>query len=111
MDKNKEQVDRIEKALSLAHREQAAPDLPLQWRQGVMRHIRSLHAEMQETESAPSAALVFQRMVFPFATATSLAAVALLAYMLTALPGMEQELFALLTQDPSGLLATEALGL
>ena len=111
MEKNKEQVDSIEKALSLAHREQAAPDLPPEWRQDVMRHIRHLHAEAQKAGPTHSTTLVFRRMILPFATATSLVAVALLAYLLTALPGMEQDLFAVLTQDPSGLLATQALGL
>ena len=111
MEKNKEQIDRIKEALSLAHREQTAPDLPPDWRQEVMRHIRHLHAEAGAGDARPSTALVFQRMVLPFATATGLVAAALLAYFLTALPGMEQDLFALLTQDPSGLLATQALGL
>lgn len=111
MEKNKEQINRIEKALSLAHRKQAAPDLPAEWRQNLMRHIRRLHAEANEAESTPSTALVFQRMILPFATATSLVAVGLLVYMLAALPGMEQDLFAVLTQDPSGLLSTQALGL
>ena len=111
MEKNKEQLDRIEKALSLAHRDQAAPDLPPEWRQEVMRHIRRLHVKGREPESTPATTLVFQRMVLPFATATSLVAIALLAYMLTAVPGMEQDLFAVLTQDPSGLLSTQALGL
>jgi hypothetical protein len=111
MEKNKEQVDKIEEALSLAHREQAAPDLPPEWREEVMRRIRRLHAETRQAESTPSTALVFQRIILPFATATSLVAAVLLAYMLTALPGMEQDLFAVLTQDPSGLLSTQALGL
>lgn len=111
MKKNRQQVDRIEKALSLAHREQAAPDLPPEWRKDVMRHILHLHAEAQKAEPTPSTALVFQRMILPFATATGLVAVALLAYLLTAVPGMEQDLLAVLTQDPSGMLATQALGL
>ena len=111
MDKREEQLDRIEKALTSAHREQAVPDLPPEWRQDVMRHIRRLHVEGQQPESTPPSALVFQRAVLPFATATALVAIALLAYMLTALPGMEQELFSVLTQDPSGLLSTQALGL
>jgi hypothetical protein len=111
MEKNKEQIDRIEEALSMAHREQTAPDLPPDWRQDVMRRIRRLHAEARVGDTRPSAALVFQRMILPFATATGLVAAALLAYFFTALPGMEQDLLAVLTQDPSGLLATQALGL
>jgi len=76
-----------------------------------MRHIRRLHADAQETETRPSTALAFQRMLFPAATATGLAAIALLAYLLTALPGMEQDLFAALTRDPSGLIVTQELGM
>lgn len=107
----KKQIDRIEEALSMAHREQTAQDLPPDWHQNVMRRIRRLHAEARAGDTRPSAALVFQRMILPFATATGLVAAALLAYSLTALPGMEQDLFAVLTQDPSGLIATQALGL
>jgi hypothetical protein len=111
MEKKTKQIDRIEKALAQAHREQNAPDLPLEWREGVMRHIRRIRVEAHEAGTSPSTTLVFQRMLLPFATATGLVAVALLAYLLTTAPGMEQDLFAMLTQDPSGLLATEALGL
>jgi hypothetical protein len=110
MEKNKEQIDRVEEALSMAHREQTAQDLPPDWRQGVMRHIRRLHAEARSGETRPSAALVLQRMILPFATATGLVAAALLAYFLTALPGVEQDLYAVLTQDPSGLIVAQALG-
>jgi hypothetical protein len=110
MEKNKEKVDRIEEALSSAHREQTAPDLPPDWHQGVMRHVRRLHAEGREADTGPFPALVFQRMVLPFATATGLVAAALLAYFLTAHPGMEQDLYAVLTQDPSGLIVAQALG-
>ncbi len=106
-----DRIDRIERALAQAHREQNVPDLSPEWREGVMRRVRSLHAEAVEKEASPTMALVFQRMILPCATATGLVAVALLAYLLAAVPGMEQELFAMLTQDPSGLLATEALGL
>jgi hypothetical protein len=111
MEKKTRQIEKIEKALAQAHREQAAPDLPPEWREGVMRHIRRIQAEAHEEGGAPSTTLVFQRMLLPFASATGLVAVALLAYLLTTSPGMEQDLFAMLTQDPSGLLATEALGL
>jgi hypothetical protein len=111
MEKKTRQLDRIEKALAQAHREQTVPDLSPEWRNGVMRHVRRLHAETGEENASPSTALVFQRMILPFATATGLVAVVLLAYLLTAFPGMEQDLFAMLTQDPSGWLATEALGL
>ena len=75
-----------------------------------MRHIRRIGVEAHEAGTSPSTTLVFQRMILPFAAATGLVAVALLAYLLTTSPGMEQDLFAMLTQDPSGLLATEALG-
>jgi hypothetical protein len=113
MEKKKEQLDRIQKALSSAHREQEAADLPPAWRQDVMRHVRRLHAEAEAkaVEAGPVGPLVFQRMILPFATATGLVAAALLAYLLTAVPGMEQDLLAVLTQDPSGMLATQALGL
>ncbi len=111
MEKKTKQIDRVEKALAQAHRGQTAPDLPPEWRQGVMSHVRRIHVEAQEEGTTPSTTLVFQRMILPFATATGLVAVALLAYLLTTSPGMEQDLFAMLTQDPSGLLATEALGL
>ena len=110
MEKNKEQIDRIEEALSLAHREQTAPDLSPDWRQGVMGRIRRLHAEVQEEDTIPSAPLIFQRMILPFAAATGLVAAALLAYFLTAHPGMEQDLYAVLTQDPSGMIVAQALG-
>ena len=110
MEKKTKQIDRIEKALKQAHKEQTAPDLPPEWREGVMRHVRHIQAEALEKSTFPSTALVFQRMILPFATATGLVAVALLAYLLTTSPDMEQDLFAMLTQDPSGLLATEALG-
>ena len=111
MEKKTKQIERIEEALAQAHREQAAPELPPEWRNGVMRHVRRIHAEALEQSAFPSTTLVFQRMILPFATATGLLAVALLAYLLTMSPGMDQELLAMLTQDPSGLLATDALGL
>jgi hypothetical protein len=111
MENKTKRLDKIEAALAEAHRTQSAPDLPLEWREDVMRHIRRLHAEAAQGEESPSTAFLFQRMILPFATATGLVAVALLAYLLTSVPGMEQELFAVLTQDPSGWLATEALGL
>jgi hypothetical protein len=111
MEKKTQQIRRIEKALAQAHREQTAPDLPPEWREGVMRHIRRIQVKAHEAGTSPSTTLVFQRMILPLATATGLVAVALLAYLLTTSPGMEQDLFAMLTQDPSGLLATEALGL
>ena len=109
MKKRIEQLDKIEKALVEAHREQNAPNLSPEWREGVLRHLRRLHAEEKETR--PSAALIFRRMILPSAAASGLAAIALLAYLLTALPGMEQDLFAALTQDPSGLVATQELGM
>ncbi len=109
MEKKTKQLERIEKALAQAHREQTAPDLPSEWREGVMRHVRRIQVEEHEKGASPSTTLVFQRMILPFATATGLVAVALLAYLLTTSPGMEQDLFAMLTQDPSGLLTTEAL--
>jgi len=111
MEKKTKQIDRIEKALAQAHREQTAPDLPPEWREGVMRHVRRIRVEAHEAGTSPSTTLVFQRMILPFAAATGIAAVALLAHLLTTSPGMEQDLFAMLTQDPSGLLSTEALGL
>ena len=111
MEKKTKQIERIEEALAQAHREQAVPELPREWRDGVMRHVRRIHAEELEQGAFPSTALVFQRMILPFATATGLLAVALLAYLVTMSPGMEQDLFAMLTHDPSGLLATEAMGL
>ena len=111
MEKKTKQIDRIEQALAQALREQTAPDLPPEWRKGVMRQVHRIRVEGAERSASPSTTLVFQRMVLPFATATGLVAVALLAYLLTTAPGMEQDLFAMLTQDPSGLLATEALGL
>jgi len=111
MEKKTKQIERIEKALAQAHREQTAPDLPPEWREGVMRHIRRIQVEAHEAGTPPSMTLVFQKMIFPLATATGLIALALLTYLLTTSPGMEQDLFAMLTQDPSGLLATEALGL
>jgi hypothetical protein len=111
MEKNKEQIDRIEEALSLAHREQTAQDLPHDWRQGVMRSVRRIHAEAAAEDTRSTGALALQRMILPLATATGLVAAALLAYFLTALPGVEQDLYAVLTQDPSGLIATQALGL
>ena len=111
MEKKTKQIDRIEKALAQAHREQNAPDLPLEWREGVMRHVRRIQVEAHEESASPSTTLIFQRMILPFATATGLVAVALLAYLLTTSPGMEQDLFAMLTEDPSGMLATETLGL
>lgn len=110
MEKKTKQIDRIEEALAQAHREQTAPDLPPEWREGVMRHVRHIRLEAHEKGVSPSTTLVFRRMILPFATAAGLLAVALLAYLLTTSPGMEQDLFAMLTQDPSGLLATEALG-
>ena len=111
MEKKTKQIERIEKALAQAHREQTAPDLPPEWREGVMRQVRRLQVEGHEKSASPSTTLIFQRMIFPFATAAGLVAVALLAYLLTTSPEMEQDLFAMLTQDPSGLLATDALGL
>ena len=111
MGKKRDRIDRLEKALSSAHRKQPSPDLTVGWRQDVMRHIRRLHTEGRTKARRPSTALEVQRMVFPFATATGLVAVALLAYLLTAVPAMDQDLLALLTQDPSGLLATQALGM
>jgi len=110
MEKKKKQIDRIEKALAQVHREQTAPDLPPEWRAGVMRHVRRIHAEAHEHSRFPSTALVLQRMILPFAAATAFVAIALLAYQLTTSPGMEQDLFAMLTHDPSGLLANDALG-
>ena len=111
MERKKKQVDRIEKALVQAYRAQTAPDLPPGWREDVMRHVRRLGARGHEQVTRRSPTPVFQRMLFPAAAAGGLVAAVLLAYMLTALPGMEQDLFAVLTQDPSGLLVTEALGL
>ncbi len=111
MEEKKEQLDRIEKVLAKAHREQPVPELSPAWREGVMRRVRRLHAETVEKQASLPLALVFRRMILPCATATGLVAVALLVYLLTAVPGMEQDLFAMLTHDPSGLLTTEALGL
>ena len=87
MEKKTKQIERIEKALAQAHREQTAPDLPPEWREGVMRHIRRIRVEAHEEGASPSTTLVFQRMILPFATATGLVAVALLAYLLTTSPG------------------------
>ena len=111
MKKRIKPVDGIEKALVEAHREQNAPNLSPEWREGVLRHVRRLHAEEKEAGTRPPAALVFRRMILPSAAASGLVAIALLAYLLTALPGMEQDLFAALAQDPSGLVATQELGM
>jgi hypothetical protein len=111
MEKKRKQLDRIEKALVQAHKGQKAPPLSPEWRLEVLRHVRRLHAEEKEAGTRPSTAQVFRRMILPSAAASGLVAIALLAYLLTALPGMEQELFAALTQDPSGLVATQELGM
>jgi hypothetical protein len=110
-EKKRKQLDRIEKALGIAHREQTVQGLSPEWRQGVMRHIRRLNGDTKAKERRPSTALAFQKMLLPAATATGLVAIALLAYLLTALPGMEQDLFAALTQDPSGFVVTQELGM
>jgi hypothetical protein len=111
MKKRKEKVDRIEEVLTIAHRGQAPESLPPDWRQNVMRDIRRLHDKEQPGDIVSFSAPVFRRMILPFATATGLAAVVLLVYVLTAVPGMEQDLLNVLTADPSGLLSTQALGL
>ncbi len=111
MEGKKRKVDRIEKALVQAYRAQTVPGLPPGWRDDVMRHVRRLGAEAQEKAAKPATTPALQKILFPAAAAGGLVAAALFVYMLTALPGMEQDLFALLRQDPSGLLVTAALGL
>jgi hypothetical protein len=111
MEKKTRAIERIEKALAAAHRGQAVPSLSHEWRDGVMRRVRRMHMEASEEAARPSADAAFRRTLLPFATAAGLAAIALLAYLLTMPPAMEQDLFAALTMDPSGLIATEELGM
>lgn len=111
MEKKTRQIEKIEQALRAAHRGQDVPDLSSEWRQALMRRVRRMHAEADDEVAAPSAARVFRRTLLPFATAAGLAAMALLAYLFTTPPPMEQDLFAALMQDPSGLIAAEELGM
>lgn len=111
MEKKTKRLDGIEKTLASAYRDQDALELPPEWREGVMRRIRRLHVQGREAGPRAPAALLLQRVTLSAATASGLVALALLAYMLAASPGMEQDLFAALTQDPSGLIATHVLGM
>jgi hypothetical protein len=111
MERKAKEIERIEKALAAAHRGQAAPSLSQEWRDGVMRRIRRMHAEARQERARPAADPAFRRTLLPFAAAAGIAAIALLAYLLAMPPAMEQDLFAALTLDPSGLIATEELGM
>ena len=107
MKRDREPIDRLEEALVQAYHKQQSPVSPSGWQQDVMRDIRRLQDEAPRLD--PSS--VFRRMVLPFASAAALAAIILTIYSFTAGPGFEQDLFAVLTEDPSGLLSTQLLGI
>ena len=51
MEKKTKQIERIEKALAQAHREQTAPDLPPEWCEGAMCQIRRIRVEGDEQDA------------------------------------------------------------
>lgn len=107
MKKNREPIHRLEKELALAYREREGPPLSPEFLQNVMRDVHKIHSEAGVEDRRPGNGLVFRRMVLPFASVATLTAVVLLTYLYTSVPGMEQDLFALLTDDPSGLLSSQ----
>ena len=107
MKKDKDPIDRLEEVLIQAYHEQQSPEPPSGWRQDVMREIRRLQDEPQR----PDRSFVFRRMVLPFASAAAVAAILLAVYSFAFVPGFEHDLFAVLAEDPSGLLSTQLLGI
>ncbi len=111
MKKNREPIDKLEERLVQAYHDQQSPVMPSRWRWDVMRDIRQLQAERQRRDPNPAPNVVFRRMVLPFASAAAAAAIILTIYSFTAVPGFEQDLFALLTEDTSGMLSTQITGM
>ena len=107
MKKKRESIHRLEEALSRAYQEKSMPPMHEAFKRNVMREVHRISEDRGQVPSGSGAGLVFRRMVLPFASATALSAVVLLIYMYTSVPVMEQDLFALLTDDSSGLLSTQ----
>jgi len=111
MKKEENRLERLEKILSRAYREQTGPKLPPEWRGNLMQDIRGLHDASEDTDIQPAAALAFGKAILPFACTAAFVALVCVIYTVTFIPGIEQELLAVLTEDPSGLLSTQTLGL
>ena len=107
MKKNREPIHRLEKELSLGYREREGPPFSPEFQRNVMRDVHRIHSETGAEDKRPGNGIVFRRMVLPFASVATLTAVVLLTYFYMSIPGMEQDLFALLTDDPSGLLSSQ----
>jgi hypothetical protein len=110
MKEDKEQVALLEQALVRAYRGQRSPDLPRELQRNIMLDVQRAHGKHGTRDFHVPVSFVFGRMILPFASTAALLAAVLVIYTFTyVLPGMEQDLLAMLSEDPSGLFSAEIL--
>lgn len=106
MRRTKQPIDKLEDSLRLAYRSQSVPEFSANWREKVMRDIRRLHYSAQNARDGVTALFAFNRMILPFAAATSIAAVAFLVLSLGSVMGIEYDIFKLVLEESAGLPST-----
>jgi len=105
----KEKIESLEKLLVEAYGSQSRPEMPLDWRRGVMRTIGQ--AKRQGEQLRPS---LFERLfpapiLFKFAGVSGVCALALMAFFLTSGGGINQEFSRLFLSDPLGMASLALL--
>lgn len=109
MGSKKENIERLEKALRVAHHSRTAPGFSPDWRQRVMHDIRALDVGATIEDHGILGTLSFRKTVLPFASATALAAVALLFFASNIIPGLEYDILEFLLEDATGLFSQPLL--
>ena len=74
-----------------------------------MRDIRSLHVGAPIENHGILGTHAFRKIVLPFASATALAAVALLFFASNSIPGLEYDILEFLLEDATGLFSQPLL--
>ncbi len=110
MEPMEEKIAKLEKALIESHRQLEDFSYPSEWRQRVMRDIRQLAEPDSPRARMWHEAMVFQRMVLPFAATTCLVALGLFVYDKYA-NGFDSYLAQMLISDPTGVLKLWVMGI
>jgi hypothetical protein len=97
-------IEKLEDDLVEAHRRLEAPDLPSEWRRRLMQDIHLLAETDPSGLGIMPEALVFRKMVLPFAAAAGLAALTLFIFERTFTTGLDRQLVRLALSDFVSLL-------
>ena len=106
MKQKEEKLERLEQTLKEAHRSPDEVDLSPAWRYNLMQRVSRLGAPEPEAGAAP----YLERLLWPAAGVASLAAIALVVFVVFSGDGPDTLVLELFTGDPLGLLGTPPFG-